>query len=48
MMAEKQPERAMETLQKEIQKFPTRNEFRVALANIEVRSGKYDKAIGGV
>lgn len=45
MMAARQPDRAMQLLRSEIAKFPTRLEFRLALANIEVRAEKYDQAI---
>jgi tetratricopeptide (TPR) repeat protein len=45
MMAEKQPERATQALRAEIQKYPTRQEFHLALGNLYVRSGKLDMAI---
>jgi len=45
VLAENQPDRAMDLLRTEIQKYPTRLEFRLALANVAVRSRKYDLAI---
>ena len=45
VMAQNQPDRAMELLRSEIQKYPTRLEFRMALANVAVRSRKYDLAL---
>jgi len=45
MMAEKQPERAQQALRTEIQKYPTRQEFHLALGNLLVRAGKYDQGI---
>jgi cytochrome c-type biogenesis protein CcmH/NrfG len=44
MMAEGQPDRAMQLLRGEIQKYPTRLEFHMALANISLRAQKYDLA----
>ena len=43
IMAQNQPERAMQVLRAEIEKYPTRLEFRLALADIEVRARKFDK-----
>ena len=45
MMAEKQPDRALQALRTEIQKYPTRQEFHLALGNLLVRAGKYDAGI---
>jgi tetratricopeptide (TPR) repeat protein len=45
MMAQNQPDRAMQLLRTEIQKYPTRLEFHMALANISVRAEKYDLAL---
>ena len=45
MMAEKQPDRAAQALRAEIQKYPTRQEFHLALGNLYVRSAKLDMAI---
>jgi tetratricopeptide (TPR) repeat protein len=45
IMLQNQPDRAMQVLRAEIQKYPTRLEFRKALANVEVRAGKFDLAI---
>ena len=45
MMTQNQPDRAMQLLRSEIQKYPTRLEFHMALANISVRAQKYDQAI---
>ena len=45
MMAEKQPERAQQALRTEIQKYPTRQEFHLALGNLLVRAGKFDQGI---
>src|SRR6266568_1801426 len=45
IMAQNQPERAMQTLRAEILKYPTRLEFRLALADVEVRAQKFDLAI---
>ena len=45
IMAQSQPERAMKVLQSEIEKYPTRLEFRLALADVEVRSHKFDLAV---
>jgi tetratricopeptide (TPR) repeat protein len=45
IMAQNQPERAMQLLRTEIQKYPTRLEFRLALADVEVRAQKFDLAI---
>ncbi len=44
-MIENQPDKAMTVLKTEIQKYPTRLELRLALANLEVRSRKFDLAI---
>jgi len=46
MMAQNQPERAMQALRSEIEKYPTRLEFRLALADVEIRARKYDLAVG--
>jgi len=45
IMAQNQPERAMQVLRAEIEKYPTRLEFRLALADIEVRARKFDLAV---
>ena len=45
MMTQNQPDRAMQLLRSEIQKYPTRLEFHMALGNISVRAQKYDLAI---
>jgi len=45
IMAQSQPDRAMQVLKAEIQKYPTRLEFRLALADVEVRAQKFDLAI---
>jgi tetratricopeptide (TPR) repeat protein len=45
MMLQNQPERAMQLLKSEIAKYPTRQEFHLALADVEVRARKYDLAI---
>jgi tetratricopeptide (TPR) repeat protein len=47
MMMENQPDKAMAALKTEIDKYPTRLELRLALANLEVRSRKFDVAIAG-
>ena len=44
-MIQKQPDRAMKLLREEMQKFPTRLELRLALANVMVRDQKYSQAI---
>jgi tetratricopeptide (TPR) repeat protein len=44
-MIQNQPDKAMSTLRAEIQKYPTRLDLRLALANMEVRAKKYDVAI---
>ena len=44
-MIQNQPDKAMSTLRTEIQKYPTRLDLRLALANMEVRAKKYDVAI---
>ena len=44
-MAENKDELAIQTLQTEIQKFPKRADFHIALGNTAVRVGKYDLAI---
>jgi len=38
-------DRAMQLLRTESQKYPTRLEFRMALANVEVRAQKFDLAV---
>jgi tetratricopeptide (TPR) repeat protein len=45
MVAQKQPDRAAEILRSEIQKYPARREFHMALANVYARAGKFDLAI---
>jgi tetratricopeptide (TPR) repeat protein len=45
ILAQNQPERAMQVLRAEIQKYPTRLDFRSALADVEVRARKFDLAI---
>jgi tetratricopeptide (TPR) repeat protein len=45
IMAQNQPDRAMQVLRTEIEKYPTRLEFRLALADLEVRSQKFDQAV---
>ncbi len=45
IMAQNQPDRAMQVLRGEIEKYPSRMEFRMALAGIAQRSGKPDMAI---
>jgi len=45
IMAQNQPERAMQVLRTEIEKYPTRLEFRLALADVEVRAQKFDLAV---
>jgi tetratricopeptide (TPR) repeat protein len=42
---EKKPEQAMQLLQTEVDKAPTRLDFRLALGNTAVRAGKYDLAV---
>ncbi|MEO7653852.1 MAG: tetratricopeptide repeat protein, partial [Bryobacteraceae bacterium] len=44
-MIQKQPDRALLLLREEMQKFPTRLELRLALANVLVRDQKYSQAI---
>ncbi|MFN0169039.1 MAG: tetratricopeptide repeat protein [Bryobacteraceae bacterium] len=45
IMGQKQPERAIRILDEEIQKYPSRLEFRVAKANLLTRSDRYDDAL---
>lgn len=45
LMLENQPDKAMSVVKTEIQKYPTRLELRLALANLEVRAHRYDVAI---
>ena len=45
MIAEKQPDRAMQVLRSEIQKYPARKELREAVANLYVRTGRLDRAV---
>jgi tetratricopeptide (TPR) repeat protein len=44
-LLDNQPDKAEAVLKTEIQKYPTRLELRLALANVEVRAGKYPVAI---
>ena len=44
-MAQNRPDQAMQILQGEAQKTPDRVEFRIALGNTAVRTGKYDLAV---
>ncbi|MGH9721709.1 MAG: tetratricopeptide repeat protein [Bryobacteraceae bacterium] len=44
IMAQQQPDRAMEVLRAEMQKYPARLEYRVALGNVAVRAGKLELA----
>jgi tetratricopeptide (TPR) repeat protein len=46
MMAQNHPEQAQEMLRKETDKAPNNLDLRMALANIYVRAGKYDDAVG--
>jgi tetratricopeptide (TPR) repeat protein len=45
VMAESQPDRAMQLLRAEIERYPTRLEFHMAMGNIALRAQKYDLAI---
>jgi Flp pilus assembly protein TadD len=45
IMTQNQPERALTLLKSEIDKYPTRLEYRMALGNISARAAKYDAAI---
>ena len=45
-MAQGKTEPALQLLQTEVQKNPTRNDYRLALGNAAVRSGRFDMALG--
>jgi predicted Zn-dependent protease len=45
IMAQKQPDRAMQVLRAEIEKFPTRIEFRLALADLEAEMSRLLPAV---
>ena len=45
MIEQNHPEQAMDLLRKESEKAPNNLDLRMALANVYIRSGKYDDAI---
>lgn len=44
-MAQNRPDQALELLQNETRRFPSRTDYRTALGNTAVRAGKYDLAV---